>query len=121
MTTSNQISGQLSINLVPCEEDGNEELDEDNIADEPEELINMPMDFKVKIDRITGLPEDFCTNIFCEYKFYLDDTVYTTPVCEGRNREPVFNYSKQHHVDCVTKYMIEYLKEDKMTIKIFGH
>jgi hypothetical protein len=120
-STTNQINGQLHINVVPCDEHGNEDLDEDMIPEDPMDMLNQPMDFKVKIDRITGLPEDFCSNIYCEYKFYLDDNVYKTPVSEGRNRSPEFKFERQHHVDCVTKYMVQYLLEDKMTIKIYGN
>ena len=70
---------------MPCDEEGNEELDEDLIADDPDGLLNQPMDFKVKISHISGLPEDFCSNVFCEYKFYLDETAHKTEVCVGQN------------------------------------
>jgi len=79
------------------------------------------MDFKVEITHISNLPEDFCRNIYCEYEFYMDKTKYTTQVCTGKNQSPQMNYEKQHHIDCVTKFMIDYLLEDKMTIKIFGN
>ena len=59
------------MNVLPCEENGNEELDEDNISDNPEDLIGNQIDFKVIIENITNLPEDFCRNIYCEYEFYV--------------------------------------------------
>lgn len=85
VSITNEIFGMIDVNVVPCDEDGNE-LSLDDLDDdiEPEHLLNQTLDFKVKIDRITKLPENFCTNIFCEYKFYMDDTKYTTEVHEGR-------------------------------------
>lgn len=121
IATNNKICGELSVNLVPCDEEGNEDLDEDLLSDEPMDLLNQSLDFKVKIAEITSLPEDFCRNIFCEYEFYMDKAKYSTPVSNGKNQAPVFNYERQHHVDCVTKFLIDYLLEDKMTIKIFGN
>lgn len=120
VATNNQIYGQLHINLVPCEQDGNEEIDEDLLNDDPQDLLNQSLDFKVQISHISNLPEDFCRDIYCEYEFYMDKTKYTTQICQGKNTAPQMNYSKQHHVDCVTQLLINHLLEDKMTIKIFG-
>jgi hypothetical protein len=106
---------------VPCDEDGNEELEEDELPEDPSEMLNQPLNFKVKIERITGLPEDFCTNIYCEYKFYMDEEVHKTQVCLGKNVSPEIGYEKIHRVHCVTDFLLKYLQEDKMTIKIYGN
>lgn len=42
-------------------------------------------------------------------------------MCTGRNQSPDFKYERQHHVECVTKMLINHLLEDKMTIKIYGN
>lgn len=74
----------------------------------------------MKISQISNLPEDFCRDIYCEYEFYMDKQKYTTTVCQGKNTSPTLNYERQHHIDCVTKFLVDYLLEDKMTIKIYG-
>lgn len=51
----------------------------------------------------------------------MDKQKYTTTVISGKNQSPVINYERQHHIDCVTKFLVDYLLEDKMTIKIFGN
>ena len=107
--------------MVPCDENGMEDLDEELLPDDPMDLLNQELNFKVKISHISNLPADFCSNIYCEYKFYMDDTKYTTPVCQGKNQSPEFTYDKLHHVDCVTKFLIDYLREDKLTVKIYGN
>lgn len=81
MATNHEIYGQVHINVVPCDENGNEELDEELLPDDPMDLLNQELNFKVQITHISSLPQDFCTNIYCEYKFYMDETKYTTPVC----------------------------------------
>jgi len=50
----------------------------------------------------------------------MDDEVYGTPVAEERNTDPILNYSRQHTHEVVTKFLIDYLLEDKLSIKIFG-
>lgn len=96
-------------------------MNEDLLSDDPQDLLNQPLDFKVKISSISNLPEDFCKNVYCEYEFYMDKTKYTTPVCHGKNQAPQFDYSRQHHVNTVTQMLINYLLSDKMTIKIYGN
>lgn len=119
--TNPEIYGQVHINVVPCDRDGNEDLDEDLLPNDPSELLDQELNFKVKISHLSNLPADFGSNIFCEYKFYMDEKKYTTQVCEGKNQTPQFNYDQLHHVDCVTKFLIDYLTEDKLTIKIYGN
>ena len=119
--TNSKIYGQIEVNTVPCDEDGNEELNEDLLTEDPQDLLNQTLDFKVQISEITNLPEDFCRNIYCEYEFYMDKQKYTTEVCVGKNQSPSINYEKQHHIDCVTTFLIDYLLEDKLTIKIYGN
>lgn len=120
VATNNKIYGQLEINLVPCDEDGNEDIDEDLLSDDPADLKDQSLTFKVKISRIANLPEDFCRNIYCEYGWYLDKEKYRTPASAGPDQNPEVNFVRQHHVDCVSKLLLDYLLEDKMTIKVFG-
>ena len=53
--TNNDICGELVMNVVPCDENGGEELDEDQLTDDPNDLLNQTLDFKVKIEKITNL------------------------------------------------------------------
>lgn len=62
-STTNEISGMLHMNIVPCDEHGNEELDEDCLPEEAEHILNQELCFKVKISHLTNLPEDFCENM----------------------------------------------------------
>jgi hypothetical protein len=39
IATNNQIYGEVHLNIVPCEEDGNSDLNEDLLPDDPMDLI----------------------------------------------------------------------------------
>ena len=119
---TSEICGKVYMNIVPCMEDGNEEIDDEGEDyDDPNNLVGNELNFKVKIDQITDLPENFCTNIHCEYEFHLDKKKYVTETITGKNQSPQINYNFQHCVPCVTKNLIEYLLNDKMTIKVYGN
>lgn len=40
VATNSSIVGEISINILPCDENGNEELNEDTLPDEPTDLLN---------------------------------------------------------------------------------
>ena len=51
----------------------------------------------------------------------MDKQKYLTEVCSGKNQSPSLTYERKHHIDCVTTFLIDYLLEDKLTVKIFGN
>ena len=89
-TSTSEICGKIWMNIVPCHEDGNEEIDDEEMEDydDPNNLVGNELNFKVKIDQLTDLPENFCSNIYCEYEFHLDKKKYVTEVVKGKNQSP---------------------------------
>jgi kinesin family protein 13 len=52
-----EIHGKLEVDIVPCTFEGNEDPDEiELIPEEPEDLIDQRIDFKVKVKSICDLP-----------------------------------------------------------------
>lgn len=85
-TSTSQICGKIHMNIIPCLEDGDEDIGEDPLEDDdPNNLVGKELYFKVLIDKLTHLPENFCSNIYCEYEFHLDKKKYTTEVIKGKN------------------------------------
>ena len=80
------------------------------------DLLDTEIHFKVKISSINGMPAE-SSNVFCEYKFEMDDIKYSTDVVNG---DCDFLYEKLHHVKSVTKQWIDYLIEGHLTVKVFG-
>ena len=50
----------------------------------------------------------------------MDDRVYKTEATSEKNRDPILNYEQHHTQEVVTKFLLDYLLEDKLTIKIYG-
>ena len=59
--------GQLDVNVIPVDPDGNEDLADEDLPDAPEELLNRRIDFLVNIERARNLPGNFCKDVFVEY------------------------------------------------------
>lgn len=114
--------GSLRVNVVPTDENGNyDEDDEDLFVEEPEELLQRHrLDFAIEIERAENLPINFCKDVFVEYQLFLDDTKYKTSVQEGKNRNPEINYRRQHTQEPVTQNFLNYLLNENIVFKLFG-
>jgi hypothetical protein len=112
--------GKLEVNILPTDESGWDEPPEDLIPYQPEDLIGKRIDFAVIIERAIDLPENFCRDVYCEYTFFLDDQVYSTPVIPQKHRSPVFDY-RYHHNLMVTENTLKYLKNNEICFKVFGN
>lgn len=93
----------------PCDVTGEGEPDDELIVDEPSELLNKEIFFRVEVDAIENLPADLCKNVFVTYIFkHEPETIHRVPTCEGKTQNPSFGYKKVHRVDCITEYMLDY-------------
>lgn len=88
--------GQLDVNVIPVDQEGNEELADEDLPDQPEDLLDRRIDFVVNIIKARNLPSNFCKDVFVEYQLYLEEEKYRTAVIAGKNRDPEFNYTKHH-------------------------
>ncbi len=79
------IMGKLEVNVIPVDEDGESDVPDDLIPDNPNELEGRRIDFIVEIKRAFDLKEDFCKDVYCEYTFYLDNNKYMTTVLPGKS------------------------------------
>lgn len=50
----------------------------------------------------------------------MGDQVYRTEPTTEKNRDPILNYCHHHTVDVVTTFLLDYLQNDKLTIRIYG-
>jgi hypothetical protein len=50
----------------------------------------------------------------------MDEDVYKTAMTSEKNKDPIINYEHHYTVEVVTKFLLDYLMEDKLTIKIYG-
>ncbi len=111
-----KIVGKLDVNIVPCCEDGDIDIPDHLLPEDPEQLIDSRIDFQVQIKKAYDLPEDFCKDIFCKYQIYIGDEEFATTPVLGKNQNPEFNYSYQHTNEGVTQHFLKYLKDDSVIL-----
>ena len=112
--------GQLSVDVIPVDADGNDELPFEDIPESPEDLLNRRIDYLVCIKSAKDLPQNFCKDVFVEYSIYLEDEKHCTVVIPGKNRDPEFNYQKQHTQTVVTENFLKYVKDEVLTFRLKG-
>ena len=112
--------GQLEVDVIPIDQDGSSEINEDDLPEMPEDLLNRRIDFLISIQKAKSLPGNFCKDVFVEYQLYLEDTKYRTAVVEGKNRNPEFNYQFHHTQELVTESFLSYIKDQVLTFRVLG-
>ena len=112
------ISGKLNCAYMPVTYDGDEELPDDLLVEEPTELLGKEIFFRVDINKCMNLPMDTCKDVFVTYIFkHEPEDIYRTEECKGKNANPQWKYTKQHRIDAVTDYHLEYFKEGNVSIQ----
>lgn len=92
------------------------------LVEDPAELLNKEIFFKVKVDRCLGLPNDLCKNVFVTYIFkHEPDVIYRVPEFEGKNPNPIFDYNHVHRVDHVSEYFLDYITSGHIVFKTYGN
>lgn len=110
------ISGKLMCGYWPVNYDGSEDLPDELLVDEPDELLGKEIFFRVDIDSAAGLPNDTCKDCYVEYIFkHEPEMKYQTPQCSGKNANPKFDYKKQHRIDALSEYHLDYFKDGNVS------
>ena len=79
-------------------------------------MLGKEIYWNVKITGCKNLPMELCTNVYVEYLFkHEPEMVYRTDVFNGKNPNPVFNYSRQHSIDCINDYILDYFKNGNVS------
>jgi len=74
-------AGELNCAYWPCDITGEEEPDDELLVDDPEELLNKEIFFRVEVKDAANLPKDLCKDAFVTYIFkHEPDTVYRVPI-----------------------------------------
>lgn len=119
-------SGTLNVALIPCSEDG-EELDpdcmsDDDIPEDPRDLIGKPLYFAIKIDGAV-LPLSCCNDVFARYNLLQTDgsrCEYNTKKMMGKHEKPTFKYTKLHNYNPVNESVLSYLLNYNLAIEVYG-
>jgi len=112
--------GSLRVEIWPCGRDGSPGIPDDEVVDEPEELLGSKMTVLVQVIRAASLPEELANDVRVEFDFFIDETANKLPVAEGHSRTPEFNYRKIFVQDPVTSRFMEYCDKKQLVFRIYG-
>ena len=111
ISTSGLCVGNLTVDIIPHDEEGNEY---EEIPDDPNELIGQPLSFKVYVKDCRDLPDNFCKGVLVDYISFVDNLIYKTKVNDEKNKNQIFEEYFQHHIDYVTKDDVDYIVKEKV-------
>ena len=110
------VSGQLDCGYMPVTATGDEDLDDELLVEEPNELLGKEIFFRVDIKECKNLPRDTCKDVYIEYIFkHEPEMKYRTEPFSGKNPNPTFGYTKQHRIDQVSDYHLDYFKDGNVS------
>ncbi|CDW79443.1 kinesin motor domain containing protein [Stylonychia lemnae] len=116
------VRGQLSVKYFPTDEAGQGEPNEDDLPEEPEDLLGKPVTFRVEIEKAKDLPVELSKNTFVNYKFGFEgNKINQTQENNGKERNPVFNFKKVHHIEKVTPSILAYLQNGQLCFRVYGY
>ena len=81
--------GKLNVNIVPLNEEGEAITDEDDIIEDPTELLSKRLDFTISIED-GELPENLYKNTYCQYSLLKDDETFEIYKTNIVNYDPIF-------------------------------
>jgi len=92
------VRGNLLVRYDVMMKEGNDwkvDADGDQFEDvaEPADMAGKAINFRVGVDKVKGLPEDLCTNLFCTYTMKHDpNNSHATEECHGYATNHDFNH-----------------------------
>lgn len=114
--------GQVAVGYDPVGADGGDPPEDLQEIEDVKDLLGRDIYFNVNVTEAKNLPMELCTNAYVEYIFkHEPENVYRTDVFNGKNPNPVFNYTKSHAIDCVNEYILDYLNNGNIVFKTYGN
>jgi Skp family chaperone for outer membrane proteins len=109
--------GELEVVIAPIGPNGE---GEDDIDDEEWLKPGSAASFDVSITRARGLPPALCTDVFCEYKFMLEDKVIETEHSSKKTINPDIGHKRRFDVTTVTQSLIDHIQSNVLTVEVYG-
>lgn len=119
LSSEGQAVGSLTVEIVPIAKDGSLGIPDEEVVEEPEELLGSCMKFLVSVPGASGLPEALANDVRVEYNYFIDEKPHKLPTVFGHNCNPDFKYSHTFVQDPVTSRFLEYL-QSKLVFRVYG-
>eukprot|EP00931_Biecheleriopsis_adriatica_P076794 TRINITY_DN5046_c0_g1_i1.p1 TRINITY_DN5046_c0_g1~~TRINITY_DN5046_c0_g1_i1.p1 ORF type:complete len:1104 (-),score=351.24 TRINITY_DN5046_c0_g1_i1:229-3540(-) len=119
LSSEGQAVGTLKVEIIPIAKDGTLGIPDEEVVDEPEELLGTCMKILVAVPQAVGLPEALANDVRAEYNYFIDEKPHHLPTVPGKNCDPEFNYQHTFVQDPVTSRFLEYL-QSKLVFRVYG-
>ena len=114
------VGGKLKCAYWPCDIGGDGEPEDDLLVDEPAELLNKEIFFRVEVLSCSDLPNDLCKDVFVTYIMkHEPDVIHRVPAFEGKTQNPNFNFKKVHRIEDVNDYILDYFNTGNVSRFVF--
>mmetsp|Transcript_54861 Transcript_54861/g.158708 ORF Transcript_54861/g.158708 Transcript_54861/m.158708 type:complete len:993 (+) Transcript_54861:204-3182(+) len=119
LSTEGHTAGTLRVEISPMGRDGTVGVPDDEVVDDPEELLGTRLAVQVHVVKASQLPEALANDVRIEFNYFIDDRPHQVPMVAGHNENPVFDYTKVFVQDPVTSRFLEYLQQ-KLVFRVYG-
>lgn len=85
-----------------------------------EELQDQIVEMRIEISRAMGLPPKLCSNVYIQYKFFMDADESRSLAFEGVSMNPTIDYKRTIIIDPVTEDFIDYMQNGLVEVQVFG-
>lgn len=120
LSTDGHQSGSLRVELWPVAKDGSLGIPDEEVVEDPEDLLGNKMTILLKVAHASDLPEALANDVRVEYDYFIDAMPYQVPRVDGVDCNPKFNYDHTFVQDPVTSRFLEYLRTKTLVFRVFG-
>lgn len=119
LSSEGQAVGTMKVEIIPIAKDGSLGIPDEEVVDEPEELLGTTMKILVHVPKAVDLPEALANDVRVEYNYFIDEKPHHFDAEPGHNCFPEFNYKETFIQDPVTSRFLEYL-QSKLVFRVYG-
>mmetsp|Transcript_104254 Transcript_104254/g.185262 ORF Transcript_104254/g.185262 Transcript_104254/m.185262 type:complete len:1108 (+) Transcript_104254:58-3381(+) len=119
LSSEGQAVGTLKVEIIPIAKDGSLGIPDEEVVDEPEELLGTQMKILVHVPQASSLPEVLANDVRAEFNYFIDEKPHQLPTVPGHDCDPKFNYKHTFVQDPVTSRFLEYL-QSKLVFRVYG-
>eukprot|EP00930_Biecheleria_cincta_P028372 TRINITY_DN19802_c0_g1_i1.p1 TRINITY_DN19802_c0_g1~~TRINITY_DN19802_c0_g1_i1.p1 ORF type:complete len:1160 (-),score=356.11 TRINITY_DN19802_c0_g1_i1:157-3507(-) len=119
LSSEGQAVGTMKVEIIPIAKDGSLGIPDEEVVDEPEELLGTTMKILVHVPKAVDLPEALANDVRVEFNYFIDEKPHHFEAEPGHNCFPEFNYKETFIQDPVTSRFLEYL-QSKLVFRVYG-
>eukprot|EP00928_Gymnodinium_smaydae_P003074 TRINITY_DN11101_c0_g1_i1.p1 TRINITY_DN11101_c0_g1~~TRINITY_DN11101_c0_g1_i1.p1 ORF type:complete len:517 (-),score=168.53 TRINITY_DN11101_c0_g1_i1:137-1687(-) len=112
--------GRLRVELWPCARDGSPGVPDEEVVDDPSELLGSTMTILVHVVGAKGLSPVLANDVRVEFDFFMNEKSVTVPTLHGACTDPEIHFKHVIVQDPVTSRFLEYCERKTMVFRVYG-